>query len=161
MFTAIAELFSSLAFGEIVLLVVIIAVCIKEIVNFVGWCKTKLNQYSAAQVAEQTEASNIEIRFHKDEELLNQTREQLKDQQTTLNILSDTLVLMQQIERNSLKAWLTEQHHKFTKKRWIDDYSLDCIELRYADYLELDGNSFIEDLMLEVRQLPHEPPQKQ
>lgn len=77
-----------------------------------------------------------------------------------LESLSDDLALMHQMARNDLKSWLTEQHHRYMKRGWIDDYSMDCVELRYTDYCELGGNSFIGELIRELRTLPHEPPQR-
>ena len=40
------------------------------------------------------------------------------------------------------------------EKRQIDDYSLDCLEKRYTHYVEEGGNSFIHDLMEDIRALP-------
>ena len=40
-------------------------------------------------------------------------------------------------------------------QEWIDDYSLDCIERRYKHYIDEGGNSFIGQLMIEIRKLPH------
>ena len=45
-------------------------------------------------------------------------------------------------------------------QEWIDDYSLDCIERRYKHYIDEGGNSFIGQLMIEIRKLPHQPPHK-
>ena len=79
MIAVLSELFSSLGAGGVILFVVIIAICIKEIINFIDWCKKRLKQYSNEQLEEQANASNIEIRFHKDETLLEDTRKQLQD----------------------------------------------------------------------------------
>ena len=38
----------------------------------------------------------------------------------------------------------------------IDDFSLDCIEKRFAHYQDEGGNSFIAALMAEIRALPKE-----
>jgi hypothetical protein len=36
---------------------------------------------------------------------------------------------------------------------YIDDYSLDCLERRFKHYQDEGGNSYIEDLMKDLRSL--------
>jgi hypothetical protein len=45
------------------------------------------------------------------------------------------------------------------KKAWVDDFTMDTIEKRFADYLAEDGNSYVEGLVNELRALPHIPPE--
>jgi hypothetical protein len=62
-------------------------------------------------------------------------------------------------DKDDIKADLTKDHHYFCyKKKWIDDYSLDCMQKRFERYVEEGGNSFIEKLMDEVKDLPNQPP---
>ena len=62
---------------------------------------------------------------------------------------------MVESDKDDIKAWITEKHHFYCyEKRHIDDYSLDCIEKRYAHYQDEGGNSFVEDLMKDIRKLP-------
>ena len=57
--------------------------------------------------------------------------------------------------KDDIKAWITEKHHYFCYKvGHIDDYNLDCIEKRYSHYRHEGGNSFVDDLMKEIRALP-------
>ena len=62
-------------------------------------------------------------------------------------------------DRDSIKAYITKEHHHYIKKGWIDDYTLNCIEKRYSHYQDQGGNSFIANLMEELRDLPLSPPQ--
>ena len=40
-------------------------------------------------------------------------------------------------DKDAIKAFITREHHYFCyQKKWIDDYSLDCIEKRYEHYKE-------------------------
>ena len=64
-------------------------------------------------------------------------------------------------DKDAIKSYITRQHHYFCyDKRWIDDFSLDCIERRYQHYTEEGGNSFIAGFIEELRSLPKEPPKK-
>ena len=69
-----------------------------------------------------------------------------------INILIDS-------DKDDIKSFITKEHHFYCyEKHWIDDYSLDCIERRYKHYQEENGNSFVADLMKEIRQLPKQEP---
>ena len=61
-------------------------------------------------------------------------------------------------DKESIKAYITERHHFFVQERkWIDYHSMDCLERRFAIYEKEHGNSFVEDLMNDLRQLPKMP----
>ena len=80
-------------------------------------------------------------------------------QNETLRILTDKINLLIDSDKDSIKSFITDRHHHFCyDKKWIDDYSLDCIEKRYKHYTDEGGNSFIHDLMKELRALPKQPP---
>jgi hypothetical protein len=64
-------------------------------------------------------------------------------------------------DKDDIKSFITKEHHYYVEqKKWIDKFSLDCIEKRYKHYKDEGGNSFIEDLMGELRKLPKQPPQE-
>ena len=58
-------------------------------------------------------------------------------------------------DKDDIKSWITEKHHYFCYEiKCIDYQSLDCIEKRYRHYVDEGGNSFVADLMNEIRALP-------
>ena len=80
---------------------------------------------------------------------------ELKD---SIEEIRDLISLLIQSDKDAIKAYITKQHHTFVyKKGWIDDYSLNCIEQRYNHYKDQGGNSFIGNLMQQLRQLPKQP----
>ena len=71
------------------------------------------------------------------------------------------VVVFIESDKDDIKSWITEKHHFYCyERKWIDDYSMDCIEKRYGHYKDEGGNSFIEELMNELRSLPKTPPQQ-
>ena len=69
--------------------------------------------------------------------------------------LKENITNLTASDKDDIKAWITEKHHHFCYEiKYIDDYSLDCIEKRYAHYVDEGGNSFISKLMEEIRNLP-------
>lgn len=62
-------------------------------------------------------------------------------------------------DMHDIKQSIVKDYHYFTEKQgWIDDFSMNVIELRYADYKEEGGNSFIDTLVQQLRTLPKHPP---
>ena len=82
----------------------------------------------------------------------------MKIDQTFQNINKRIDILVES-DKENIKSFITRQHHYFVYElKWIDDYSLDCIERRFNVYKSEQGNSFIEGLMNEIRALPKQPP---
>ena len=77
-----------------------------------------------------------------------------------LENITGSINLLIKSDRDDIKSYITEKYHHFIEQGWIDDYNLDCIEKRYSHYKKEGGNSFIEDLMGEIRKLPKRPPKK-
>lgn len=138
------ELFTTYSLGEIVAFLVVLAGTVKGFFAFWDWAVDKLRK------------------VFKKESLQEQDKERVKQLETdvknlTLNIaeIKTAIQLLTQSDKDDIKAWITEKHHYFCyEKRHIDDYSLDCIEKRYKHYKDEGGNSFIKDLMEDLRQLP-------
>lgn len=62
-------------------------------------------------------------------------------------------------DKHDIKQDIVKQYHYFVDRvGWIDDFSLDTLELRFNDYKSEGGNSYIAGLMSEIRQLPKHPP---
>lgn len=69
--------------------------------------------------------------------------------------LDRSLALVQERLQESARSDLLDAHHKFCYEfKKIDDLSLQSIERRYLYYKTAGGDTFIDHLMEEVRQLP-------
>ena len=61
-------------------------------------------------------------------------------------------------DKHDIKQSIVKSYHFFVEEqKWIDDFSLETLELRFRDYQEEGGNSYIANLMNEIRQLPKHP----
>ena len=104
---------------------------------------------------------DIEEHFKKNDEAIRKLTECQVLNAETFKSLEDKINLLIDSDKDDIKSWITDKHHFYVyQQKWIDDYSLDCIEKRYHHYKDEGGNSFIRDLMIEIRQLPHQPPQE-
>ena len=76
------------------------------------------------------------------------TDDHLKDLESKMNVLIES-------DKDAIKSFITREHHYFCYKLGgIDDFSLECIEKRYLHYKDEGGNSFIDSLMEDLRELP-------
>ena len=144
---------------EILLFLVTFALAIKGFVSFWDWGYERLKKVFKKETDQENEMDAIQeqIDEHKREyEILKENQGQL---QNTLTNLMEKVNLLIDSDKDDIKSFITERHHHFCyQEQWIDDYSLDCIEKRYKHYTDEGGNSFIEDLMEELRELPKQPP---
>lgn len=66
-----------------------------------------------------------------------------------------------QSDMHDIKQYIVREYHYFAEeKKQIDDYSLDCILIRYNDYKKEGGNSYIDTLIDELKRLPKCPPKE-
>ena len=152
-----AALLSEFTIGQIVLFVVLLAAAVKGIIEFMKWfsstMKEKVHREERPEKIQQRleemgqiHAEEVAKLQQRDEEL----QKGIDDLKANVNVLIES-------DRSSTLAWITGRHHFFEEKGWIDDFSLMTIEKRFAHYKQEGGNSFAEDLMVDLRKLPKQP----
>jgi hypothetical protein len=63
--------------------------------------------------------------------------------------------LVQERLQENTRSFLIDAHHKFCYEvKGIDDLNLQSLERRYLYYKSAGGNSFVDELMKEIRELP-------
>ena len=153
-----AELFSTFGVGTVV---IILLVGIPAIVNFITWCKGIWKKRS-------TFAQENYEHGRKDEANKESKEHRLQNHEAELAALKANLAALTTINTNqqkqidllivsdrlSIKAWIKEQHEKWTRCGYIDSQSLELLEDRFKVYTKEDGNSWAEKLMNEIRALP-------
>lgn len=138
------QLFISYSAGEIIIFIIIAALAIKELINFIDWADSRIHTYVKQK--------------DKPEQILHTTQnhdKQLKQIKNQIEQLRDSIQLLIESDKDDIKLSITKEHHYFCYQLgYIDDYSLDCLERRYECYQIQGGNSFIQDLMKDLRSLP-------
>lgn len=146
-----AELITNYSWSEIILFVIAFAAAIKGVVTFWDWGKDRLRKvYDKEDKIE--EIKNLIVENTKQMNEFSNTQAQTINE---IQHLKENITNLTASDKDDIKAWITEKHHHFCYDiKYIDDYSLDCIEKRYAHYVDEGGNSFIGKLMEEIRNLP-------
>ena len=152
------ELLNKYSLGEMISFLVTFALGIKGFILFWDWVLDRVKKAFNQQTQKEKDKAFIEekIKFNKQE--VERLEKKQKDMIDKLKELAEKVDILVQSDKDSIKSYITKEHHFYCyEKKWIDDYSLDCIERRFAHYVKEGGNSFIEELMEELRDLPKIP----
>ena len=142
------DLLTNYSLEQIIMFVVILALALKGLIDFYDWAKKRFNAVTTKEHLKLNEKASIK----EDIDKLYQIQ---VTQNESIDKLTQSVNLLLQSDKDEIKAWITEKHHYFCYElKCIDDFSLDCIEKRFAHYKDEGGNSFIAALMAEIRALP-------
>ena len=156
-----ASVLKDFPISEILLCIVGVLVLVKWIIEYFDWGhkRTKDKYDQEAERKKNIEDINEKLNQNSEDikmliEMQKQQNEKIEQQNLRIELLIDS-------DKDDIKAFITEKYHYFVEVRgWIDDYSLDCLERRFQHYKDENGNSFVADLMSEIKRLPKHPPQK-
>ncbi len=133
-----------LSISEIILFLIILAIAIRNFVQFIDWSKKRAKQ----AIDENEKPLQLENITKQHERQLEKIRIQLKELKESVNLLIES-------DRYDIKHSITGNHHYFCYEVGsIDDYSLDCLERKYIHYKDEGGNSFVASMMEDLRNLP-------
>ena len=135
------DLLKNYSLTDIAIFIVMLAFAIKSVVDFYDWAKNRITKTTSKQ-------QSTEELHQKMIDTLESHNEQIDKMAKSINILIES-------DKDDIKAWIAEKHRYFCYDLgYIDDYNLQCIEARYKHYKEEDGNTFIDELMKDIRALP-------
>ena len=163
------EVLAAYSLSEILAILVAVALGIKGVISFYDWAVARLKQkfgkethaeFHKEQLEQRLALGNVKMKeLEETDKSLDTKIQNLKTEtDNKFNELMGKLNLLLASDRDAIKAHIVEKHHYFCyTKKYIDDYSLDCLEKRYEHYVAEKGNSYVEDLMEELRALPKRP----
>lgn len=135
------DLLAAYSVEQILIFIILLALAIKGVISFFDWAH-----------------SRIHTKFSSDHHL-NENINKIDSLENKINNIASQVDLLIRSDRDSIKMAITKDYHYFCEQhKWIDDYSLECLERRYKNYQEEGGNSFIHNMMEEIRSLRRTPP---
>ena len=154
------ELLQRFSLSNIIIFAVLLALAIKSLVSFFDWAYQRLKKVFDKQHDSLTDKEKLEQRLQKGSQIMGTLQQNQKETDKILQTLSEKMDMLVESDKDSIKTFITREHHYFCYKiGWIDDFSLDCIERRYQHYKDEGGNSFISHFMDDLRELPKMPPE--
>lgn len=156
------DLLKTLTIDQIILYIVILAIATKEVVGFISWCKTQYNQKFNKDFTKKKSEELIEEHYQESiklyqtlDEKIDNINTKVEEIEEKISEVSDSTDKLSSSTMHDIKGWIVEKHHQLIKDKWVDDFTMDTLEKRYQDYVDLGGNSYVGGLMTEIRQLPH------
>ena len=152
------ELLSAFTLKQIIAFLIMSALAIRGVLDFYDWAKNKYKEkfnkdYDKLKEQEDYEehCKSCELQY---EELEKNIKDLIESLEKKFNYIENQLIILSSNSRNDIKAWIVDIHHKCVKEQQIDDFTKDIVERRFEDYKTLGGNSYIKNLVQEIRELP-------
>ena len=152
---ALSQLVSQYSFGAIVMLVVTLAVAFKFLSELLEYFYDKLKKYFKYQTLKDTKHSEIIESIASLQADIKSLSQEISNQSNDIKALQEHEKLtLERLQENS-RSYIIDKHHYFCYEiKAIDDLNLESLERRYLYYKAAGGNSFIDGLMEEIRELP-------
>lgn len=180
---ALITLLSQFSIEGIIITLIMFLAAVKVVGELLNWCYEKIKQHFNWKTQEDNRHSELMENFNelkvrnKQNEAENLRRDKLiekissqldeQDRKTAdmvktltaqtneLTNLKDRVQTLTDRVQDSTKAYIIDKHHHFVYQvKAIDDMSLQELERRFVYYKAAGGNTFIDGLMEEVRDLP-------
>lgn len=180
---ALVTLLSQFSVESIIITLIMFLAAVKVVGELLNWCYEKIKQHFNWKTQEDNRHSELmenfnelKVRNKQNEEenlrrdkliekISNQLDEQdrktadmvktLTAQTNELTNLKNRVQTLTDRVQDSTKAYIIDKHHHFVYQvKAIDDMSLQELERRFVYYKAAGGNTFIDGLMEEVRDLP-------
>ena len=160
------NLLSSYPLSQLLLLIVGLLAASKSVWSLIEYWLEKINIHIGNKYKQQEQWINLDKKIdsltinldtHIDNvetkiDELKKQNEQTHEHQVQID---KSLALVQERLQETARSYLLDAHHKFCYEfKQIDDLTLQSIERRYLYYKTAGGDTFIDHLMEEVRELP-------
>ena len=149
------EILTQYSITEILVFLFVLIASIKTTLNSMEYLWERISKIFKKQQKNIEQQEDFTKHVQESEKQIKELYDLHTKTEENLNRIIDSMQLLINSDKDDIKAWITEKHHYYCyEKKHIDDYSLDCIEKRYTHYRNEGGNSFVEDLMKDIRRLP-------
>lgn len=153
------ELFTKYSLTEIILFIFVFATSLKGFFTLWDYFYDKIKRHFKEETEEEQDKIDITKQLANiSAQIENINAQHILDRQELIKKIDETnatIGVLLASDKDDIKSWITEKHHYFCYEcKCIDYQSLDCIEKRYRHYVDEGGNSYVADLMNEIRALP-------
>lgn len=126
------------------------------------WAAARLNIIFDKKQKTLNQKQQIEKRLQHGSQIMKKLQDDQANTDETLNQLTNKINILIDSDMDSIRAYITKEHHYYCyQRKWIDDFTLDCLQRRFQHYVDEGGNSFIGGFMNDLRDLPNQPPPEQ
>lgn len=136
------ELFSTYSGSQLVIILFLVAVAAKEAINLVEYFVKRFK----ARVLNNSEKENDSGDVH---QTLNSLNELLKETVSKVNVLMES-------DKDAIKSWIVREWSFFQDcPERLNTFEMDCLEKRYTHYKQEGGNTYVDNIMDDLREIHH------
>ena len=148
------ELLKAFTVDQIFIFIIMLALAAKGIVDFFVWGK-KIYQQKFNKDQKNLKRQELFKNYSKQyDEKFEQIMEKYDVLEKKIDLLTTTvdskiaqiderLVQLTRSDMHDIKGWIVEKHHDLMEQGWVDDFTMDTLEKRFADYVMEKGNSYV------------------
>lgn len=128
---------------QIILFVFLLAVAFKEVLELIKYYKKEGLSFLTKEKKNEQQDLQIAENSKKLDEILNR-----------LELLQDKVSQLEQSDKDGIKAWIVYRYREIQKQpQQLDSMGMDLLERRFQHYKAEGGNSYIEELMENIREI--------
>ena len=148
------ELLARFELTDIIIMLTLLIVGAEKLIKAIDWLRARFRKSYDEENTLKEEVEDLN-KFYEEKKVVDEGFAKVN---ARIDKICDLVDMLVESDKESIKAYITERHHFFVQERkWIDYHSMDCLERRFSIYEREHGNSFVEDLMNDLRQLPKMP----
>lgn len=139
-------LLKSYSVGEIFIFIVVLALAVKEAISLYQYFAKGISDNFDKKYKKQETLNSLSEKISQLTIMVKQLQENNEQQNKKIENLTDSDV-------QDIRSWIVQQHHACQQGKRLDSFEMDCIEKRYACYDKEGGNSYIHNLVEEIRKM--------
>lgn len=151
----IEQLLSQYSIETLVILVALLGFSIKAMSELWEWFYNKFKEHFSFRTQRDQDHQQLIEQIKELSNDIKATQEEVQILENNMTQFSDQMkITTERLQENS-RNYIIDKHHYFCYQvKAIDDLSLQSLERRFLYYKAAGGNSFIDGLMEEIRELP-------
>ena len=151
----IEQLLSQYSIETLVILVALLGFSIKAMSELWEWFYNKFKEHFSFRTQRDQDHQQLIEQIKELSNGIKATQEEIQILKNNMVQFSDQMkITTERLQENS-RNYIIDKHHYFCYQiKAIDDLSLQSLERRFLYYKAAGGNSFIDGLMEEIRELP-------
>lgn len=151
----IEQLLSQYSIETLVILVALLGFSVKAMSELWEWFYNKFKEHFSFRTQRDQDHQQLIEQIKELSNGIKTTQEEVQILENNMTQFSDQMkITTERLQENS-RNYIIDKHHYFCYQvKAIDDLSLQSLERRFLYYKAAGGNSFIDGLMEEIRELP-------
>ena len=151
----IEQLLSQYSIETLVILVALLGFSIKAMSELWEWFYNKFKEHFSFRTQRDQDHQQLIEQIKELSNDIKATQEEIQILKNNMVQFSDQMKITTERLQESTRNYIIDKHHYFCYQiKAIDDLSLQSLERRFLYYRAAGGNSFIDGLMEEIRELP-------